>query len=311
MAFWGHHIKGGVTVAVIETEKLTKYYGKNRGIIDVDISVNEGEIYGFIGPNGAGKSTMIKTLLNFIFPTVGGASIFGLDCVADSHRIKETVGYVPCEVNYYDDLKVEHILAYSDSFHKSADSAYTKLLAEKFGIETGKKFGELSSGNKKKTAIVAALASKPKLLILDEPTNGLDPLMRSTLFEALKTEQEKGTTVFLSSHNLDEVQSLCGRVAIIREGRIADVRTIKELAAKSAKRVTVRGASLPESLGEEIEDVSRTQDGAAFTFRGDPKRLLKMLDKMDLKDFSVEDIKLSDIFMSYYREDAGLKGGQK
>jgi ABC-2 type transport system ATP-binding protein len=296
---------------LIETEKLTKYYGKNRGIVDVDISVAKGEIFGFIGPNGAGKSTMIKTLLNFIFPTGGGAKIFGLDCAAESHKIKEAVGYVPCEVNFYEDLRVWQLLAYSDSFHKNADSAYTRSLAEAFDIETGKKFGELSSGNKKKTALVAALASKPKLLILDEPTNGLDPLMRSTLFEALKAEQEKGTTVFLSSHNLDEVQSLCGRVAIIREGRIADVRTIKELAARSAKRVTVRGVSLPEISGEGIETVSRTQNSAVFNYRSDLKKLLQLLLKMDLKDFSVEDIKLADVFLGYYREDSDLKGRSK
>jgi ABC-2 type transport system ATP-binding protein len=297
-------------MVVIETEKLTKYYGKNRGIIGVDISIAKGEIYGFIGPNGAGKSTMIKTLLNFIFPTSGSARVFGLDCSTESHKIKEMTGYVPCEVNYYDDLKVEHMLAYSDSFHKSADRAYTESLVDRFGIETGKKFGELSSGNKKKTALVVALASKPKLLILDEPTNGLDPLMRSTLFEALKAEQDKGVTVFLSSHNLDEVQSLCGRVAIIREGKIADVRAINELAAKSAKRVIIRGASLPGTL-EGAEDVTRTQDGVVFTWRSDPKKLLMILSKMDIKDFSVEDIKLSDVFLNYYRGDTALKGGNK
>ncbi|MHB1315725.1 MAG: ABC transporter ATP-binding protein [Christensenellales bacterium] len=290
-------------MAVIETKGLTKYYRKNRGILDVDIVVNEREIYGFIGPNGAGKSTMIKTLLNMVFPTKGSARIFGMDCVTESYRIKEMTSYVPNEINFYRDLTVEQMLGYSDSFYKSADKTVTNALIERFELEPKKKIGELSSGNRKKTALVAALSSRPKLLILDEPTNGLDPLMRQTLFDVLREQQKQGCTIFLSSHNLDEIQSLCERVAIIREGKIADVKTLKEIAAQSAKKVTVRGGRLPDTIaGEGIKLVSRTADSLAFTYGlADMKKLLGLLSDMDITDFSVEDIKLSDIFMSYYR----------
>ena len=289
-------------MVVIETDGLTKYYGKNRGIIDVGISVNEGEIYGFIGPNGAGKSTMIKTLLNIIFPTKGHASIFGMDCVAESQKIKERVGYVPSEVRLYEDLTVERMLAFSDSFYKNAAKDYTHSLIERFELEPKKKIGQLSSGNKKKTALVVALSSRPKLLILDEPTNGLDPLMRQILFDALYEQRKEGCTIFLSSHNLDEVQSLCSRVAIIKEGLILDVREIGEMAAVNRKKVTVTGKCIPETFSDKaIELVSRTSDGIVFTYGSDDMgRLLEMLSGMDVKDFLVEDMKLSDIFMSYY-----------
>ncbi len=286
-------------MAVIETKGLTKYYGSSRGIIDVGLSVDEGEIYGFIGPNGAGKSTMIKTLLGMIFPTKGSADIFGLDCVRHSHIIKRQVGYVPSEVRLYEDITVRRMLRFSGSFYPGAGEEYTRALMDAFELEPGKKIGELSSGNKKKTALVAALASRPKLLILDEPTNGLDPLMRRTLFDALLREQQKGATVFLSSHNLDEVESLCSRVAIIREGRIADIKKISELSAAGGKRVRVKGGRLPESA-ERAQDVTRTGDTLEFTYRGSAGELLAMLSAWEVEDFTAEDIRLSDVFMSYY-----------
>ncbi len=290
-------------MAVIETAGLTKYYGKNRGIMDVGISVEEGEIYGFIGPNGAGKSTMIKTLLNFIFPTGGKASVFGMDCVAKSREIKRLTGYVPSEVRFYEDLTVEQVLRFSDRFYPAADRAYTDGLVERFELERKKKVGQLSSGNKKKVAIVAALSGRPKLLILDEPTNGLDPLMRQTLFASLREQQGQGCTVFLSSHNLDEVQDLCRRVAIIREGRIVDVRELGEMASQRAKKVTVIGNGLaihPED--KDFRLVSSENGRVVFTYSSpDMKRLLALLSGMDIRDFAVEDIRLSDIFMSYYQ----------
>lgn len=290
-------------MAVIETNGLTKYYGKNRGIKDVSITVNEGEIFGFIGPNGAGKSTMIKTLLNLIFPTSGSAKIFGLDCVSESNIIKRSIGYVPSEIRFYEDLTVAQMLVFSDSFDKTEDRHYTKDLSERFSLELKKRIGELSTGNKKKTALVAALSAHPKLLILDEPTNGLDPLVRQTLFEALLDAQKQGATVFLSSHNLDEVQTLCSRVAIIREGKIADVKELRELAAESAKKVTVRGSKLPRNI-EGAEIVSSSPDTLIFSYRsGDMKKLISALSDMEITDLLVEDVKLSDVFMSYYTGD--------
>jgi ABC-2 type transport system ATP-binding protein len=284
----------------IETKALTKRYGKNRGIEDVNIAVNEGEIYGFIGPNGAGKSTTIKTLLNFVFPTSGSATVFGLDCVAASHKIKAQTGYVPSEIRFYEDLTVQELLDYAARFHQGG--ADTPRWIERFELEPKKKIGQLSSGNKKKVALAAALQSRPKLLILDEPTNGLDPLMRQTLFDALREQKLRGCTVFLSSHNLDEVQSLCDRAAIIREGKIADVRTIREMAASQGKKVTVFGAKLPDKRNEAIDMVSETPDSVVFSYKSDDMRaLLALLAQMNPRDFLVEDEKLTDIFMSYYQ----------
>ena len=287
-------------MAVIETEKLTKFYGKSRGIDGVSLSVNEGEIYGFIGPNGAGKSTMIKTLLNFLYPTGGSARIFGLDCATQSQLIKRQTTYVPAEVRFYDELTVAAVLQYSGRFYSPKADADEWI--GRFDMEPKKKIGQLSTGNKKKVALAAALASRPKLMILDEPTNGLDPLMRKTLFTALREQQKNGCTVFLSSHNLDEVQTLCDRVAIIRDGRIADVRSLNDLASNRAKKVTVTGANLPASFdGETMKLVSKEKDSVVFTYHsGDMAALLKLLSAMEVRDLLVEDIALSDIFMSYY-----------
>lgn len=289
--------------AIIETTGLTKSYGKHRGIIDVSLSVNEGEIFGFIGPNGAGKSTMIKTLLNFLFPNGGSAVLLGLDSVSDSREIKKQTAYVPSDINYYDELTVGDLLRYSDSFYPSADSAFTQSLVARFELEADKKIGELSMGNKKKVALVAALSCRPKLMILDEPTNGLDPLMRQTLFEALYDQQQAGCTIFLSSHNLDEVQSLCSRVAIIRDGRIADIKELGALSAEKAKKVTITGGQLPEKLeNDAVKIVFEEKGKIVFTYHSqDMLKLLKLLQTVNAQDFLVEDQKLSDIFMSYYK----------
>jgi ABC-2 type transport system ATP-binding protein len=286
-------------MAVIETDKLSKYYGKSRGIEGVSLSVNEGEIYGFIGPNGAGKSTMIKTLLNFLYPTGGSARIFGFNCATQSHLIKRQTAYVPAEVRLYDELTVERLLGYSGRFYSPRADAGEWI--RRFDMEPKKKIGQLSTGNRKKAALAAALACRPKLLILDEPTNGLDPLMRQTLFEALRGQRKSGCTVFLSSHNLSEVQTLCDRVAIIRDGRIADVRALNEFGT-GGKKVTVAGARLPEVFdGQTMKLVSKEAGRVVFTYHsGDMAALLGMLSDMDVRDFSVEDIALADVFMSYY-----------
>jgi ABC-2 type transport system ATP-binding protein len=222
-------------MTVIEINNLTKAYGKKRGISNVNLRVNRGEIFGFIGPNGAGKSTTIKVLLNFIFPSSGEAKILGMDCVTETDKIKESIGYVPSEVRYYDNMTVEELLNYAKSFKKNVDDTYMKELCKTFEVELTKNVSELSLGNKKKVAIVQALIHKPKLLILDEPTNGLDPLMQQKLFKTLLKIREEGTTIFLSSHNLTEVEEFCDRVAIIKEGKIIEVRSIEDLLIEEKK----------------------------------------------------------------------------
>ncbi|WP_339063352.1 ABC transporter ATP-binding protein [Tepidibacillus marianensis] len=240
-------------MVAIETFNLTKFYGKSRGIIDLNLTINDGEIFGFIGPNGAGKSTTIRTFLNFIFPTSGSAKILGLDSMKDSKEIKKQVGYLPSEVNYYDDMKVKELFHYSAKFyHKNCDQR-TKELLEIFDVDANKYFSDLSLGNKKKIAIIQSLLHQPKLLILDEPTSGLDPLMQNKFFEILKEESKKGTTIFFSSHILDEVQKMCDRVAIIKEGQIVKTEEIEKLRQGNYKKISIetkrKVTNLPFQLG--------------------------------------------------------------
>ena len=294
---------------IINIKTLTKTYGKNRGIDSVNLKVNKGEIFGFIGPNGAGKSTTIKVLLNLIFPTSGEAKIFDLDCVADTIKIKEDLGYVPSEVRYYDNMKVQELIDYAKSFRKNIDNEYVDELCKLFDVEVEKNISELSLGNKKKVAIIQAILHKPKLLILDEPTSGLDPLIQKKLFNTLLKLKEEGTTIFLSSHNLTEVEEFCDRVAIIKEGKIIAVKNILDFANKKVKRVTLK---LSENIQEELsaigaEGLEQAGDNVSFNYNGDINKLLIVLGKYKLKDLIIEEKKLSEVFMSYYDADKEAK----
>ena len=213
----------------IETKKLTKFYGKSRGIVDVDLAVEEGEIFGFIGPNGAGKSTTIRTLLGLIKKSGGSAAIFGMDCEKDKVQILSEVGYLPGEVFYYDNMRAIDLLRYSASFYKKDCTKRITELADALSLDLNKKIEDMSLGNKKKVGIVQGLLHSPRLIILDEPTSGLDPLMQRTFFDLIQRENERGATVLFSSHILGEVQRICDRVAIIKEGRIVDLRSIDDL----------------------------------------------------------------------------------
>jgi len=287
---------------VIEIRNLTKHYGKNRGIERVNLQVKEGEIFGFIGPNGAGKSTTIKLLLNLIFPSEGEAKIFSLDCVSETTKIKENIGYVPSEVRYYDNMKVKELIDYAKSFRKNVDNEYVDDLCRLFDVELNKSMSELSLGNKKKVAIVQALLHRPKLLILDEPTNGLDPLIQHKLFDTLVKLKDKGTTIFLSSHNLTEVEEFCDRVAIIKEGKIIEVKNVSEFTNKKVKRVTIKPClDADKSLNEAgAENIEKTKESITFNYNGDINRLLSVLTAYKLQDLIIEEKKLSEVFMSYY-----------
>ena len=205
----------------IEIKNLTKVYGKNRGIQDINISVKEGEIYGFIGPNGAGKSTTIKTLLNFIYSTSGEALIFGMDSVKESEKIKEYIGYVPSEVRYYDDVKVKDIIKYAQSFYPKSNKEYVDRICNELELDMNKKMGELSLGNKKKVAIAQSLINNPKLLILDEPTAGLDPKGRDDILgQIAKLQKERGITIVLVSHSMEDVAQYASRILVVNGGKI-------------------------------------------------------------------------------------------
>jgi len=235
---------------IIEVEKLSKYYGTTRGIDDITFSVEQGLIFGFIGPNGAGKSTTIRLLLSLIYPTSGQARIFGMDCRREGHKIRRRVGYIPSEVNFYDDMRVKDFLRYAAAFYRMENKQRISYLCELFDVETEKKISSLSSGNKKKLAILQALIHEPELLVLDEPTSGLDPLMQNRLYEILKAENKKGVTIFFSSHVLSEVQKMCDIVAILKEGRIIKTEAIDSLRSSLYKKVCIEFSSPepPEDL---------------------------------------------------------------
>ena len=226
-------------MSVIEVSNLTKYYGKARGIVDVSFHVDEGEIFGFIGPNGAGKSTTIRLLLSLIRPTSGSATIFGKDCFKYGPELRQEIGYLPSEVFYYERMKVIDLLKYSASFYPKDSTQRMHELAELMGLEMNRRIEDLSYGNRKKVGIVQGLLHRPKLLFLDEPTAGLDPLMQRNTFQLIREENQRGATVFFSSHILGEVQRMCNRVAIIKEGRIIEIADIRTLQENNYKKIRV------------------------------------------------------------------------
>lgn len=286
---------------VIETVNLTKNYGKNRGIIDVNLKVKEGEIFGFIGPNGAGKSTFIRTLLNFIYPTTGGGYILEKDIVSDSKVIKESIGYVPSEIKYYGQSYVKDILEYAKSFKKDASDEQIKKLVNILDIDMNKKMAELSLGNKKKIAIAQALLGNPKVLILDEPTSGLDPLMQKILFDILVDIKGQGKTVFLSSHNLVEVGNFCDRVSIIREGKIVDTIELKSKLSDFGRIIEIEG-NIPKTLIEEVstEILSFKENSYRFLYKGNIDKFIKSVSQYDIINLSIRKENLEDTFIKYY-----------
>ncbi len=290
---------------VIKMNQLSKNYGKVRGINKVNLTVKQGEIFGFIGPNGAGKSTTIRTLLNFIYPSGGSASIYGMDIVSDSKKIKIRTGYVPSEFAFYSELKVSTMIKYAESFYADIDKEYVEMLCNRFEVDLNKKFGDLSYGNKKKAAVVQALIHQPDILIFDEPTNGLDPLMQQRLHETLLQLKEKGVCIFLSSHNLNEVQDWCDRVAIIKEGMIVEVMDIDKTKLKNihAIRLSADQISVEDIIKLGGENVEQTKDTFTFEYTKDVNSLIKALAKYEIKDILIQPKRLADTFMSYYNKE--------
>ena len=283
----------------IETNKLTKYYGKSRGIIDLDLSVEQGEFFGFIGPNGAGKSTTIRTLLGLIRPTTGSAKILGKDILTEKEAILAQVGYLPSEAMFYSGMRVKDVIKLSADLRKKDCRKEAENLCRHLDLDTSKKVEELSFGNRKKVSIVCALQHKPAVCILDEPTSGLDPLMQREFFSILKERHEQGTTIFLSSHILSEIQRNCTRAAIIREGRIIACDSVEVLGRTNAKRIHIQGDLDLSSLSG-IKDLKRSEHGMSFLFGGDINDLIRALSGQDIHDLSIAEPDLEEIFMHYY-----------
>ncbi|MFA6808664.1 MAG: ABC transporter ATP-binding protein [Eubacteriales bacterium] len=295
---------------VIETNHLTKKYGKARGIIDLNFNVQEGEIFGFIGPNGAGKSTTIRTLLSLIYPTGGSANIFGKDIVKYGSEIRKEIGYLPSEVFYYDNMRVIDLLKYSASFYKKNCNKRINSLAEIMHLDLHKKIDDLSFGNKKKVGIVQGLLHEPKLIILDEPTGGLDPLMQQNFFELLKEENQKGSTIFFSSHILSEVQKLCNRVAIIKEGKIIKLEKISTLKEDNYKKFKIETLAKPDTLNFNIEGIDKflaKDHTVSFLYRGNINTILQKISAIELANIWIEEPDLEEIFLHYYTEEEEKK----
>ncbi len=270
---------------ILETKNLTKYYGKSRGMLDVSMSIKQGEIFR---------------------PTSGSASIFGMDCVTRSDEIKADIGYVPAEVNYYDDMKVKDLLAYSAKFYKKDCISRLKELCSIFEVETNKRIDSLSFGNKKKVAIVQALLHQPGLLVLDEPTGGLDPLMQNKFFDVLHEEKSRGTTIFFSSHILSEVEKMCDRVAIIKEGKILKIESIEKLHANKYKKLKLEHAADERFDDLELSGVTSLSTKSRFTeflFSGNINEVIRKLAQRKLENLWIEELSLEEIFLNYYEKE--------
>lgn len=289
----------------IRLEKVTKYYGRSRGVIEIDLSVKEGEFFGFIGPNGAGKSTTIRSLVGLIGIDSGRGEIFGKEIGKGKPEILENIGYLPSETLFYPGMKVKDVIKLSAALHRKDCRAEANLLCERLMLDTAKKVEELSFGNRKKLGIVCALQHNPRLCILDEPTSGLDPLMQKEFFSILREKNEKGTTIFLSSHILSEIKNNCSRSAIIREGRIIACDSIENLSKTNTKHVTVKGrVDLSDLQG--VYDLQYSGDMMNFLFDGDIGELIALLSKTEISDLTISEPELETIFMNYY-----LDGGEK
>ena len=289
----------------IVLNELTKHYGKHRGINNLSFSVNQGEFFGFIGPNGAGKSTTIRTLMGLIRPTGGSASIFDLDCHSKASVIARDVGYLPSENSYYENMKVRELLQYTADLYGMDCKTKMKELADRLNLDLSRKIADLSLGNKKKVGIVSAIMTSPKLIIMDEPTSGLDPLIQQAFYDILKEENCRGATVFFSSHVLSEVQKLCDRVAILKEGQLIGIQSIKELRESGYKKVSL---SAKEAIPRDFFDLSgianyaETADktSVSFMYNGNITAIIDKIHLLSLDDVLLEEPSLEEIFMHYY-----------
>lgn len=289
-------------MGIIEVKHLTKFYGRARGIADVSFDVAQGEIFGFIGPNGAGKSTTIRLLLSLIYPTSGEARIFGKDCIKFGPEVRQEIGYLPSEVFYYQGMKVLELLKYSAGFYKKDCTKRIYELADLMELDLNRRIDDLSYGNKKKVGIVQGLLHQPKLIILDEPTSGLDPLMQQKFFNLIRTENKKGATVFFSSHILTEVQRMCDRVAIIKEGSIINIQDIKTLQKDNYKKIRISADALDEKpfLMEGVSGLENSDGELSFFYKGDINAIMKRIGNKTISDVTIEDLTLEEIFMHYY-----------
>jgi len=295
--------------AIIEVDKLHKSYGGKRGIVDVSFSVPEGEVFGFLGPNGAGKTTTIRILMALIRADGGSARIAGLDCWNQSVDIKRLVGYIPGEPSLDPNLTGGQILEYFANLRGGVDRAYLKKLIDRFDLDTGRKFRQYSTGNKRKVVLIQAFMHRPRVLILDEPTSGLDPLNQQEFDSMVKEAGEEGRTVFLSSHVLSEVEKTCSRVAIIREGRIVRIGGVAELKDIKRYEITISFAqAVPADVFKAVDGVAEVEQldhghALRIAMQGPADAVIKAAARYQVVSFTSYEPSLEDIFLRYYEPD--------
>jgi ABC-2 type transport system ATP-binding protein len=306
--------------AAILTQRLTKRYGKNRGVADLDLEVEPGCVFGFLGPNGAGKTTTIRVLLDLIRPTSGGALVLGLDSRRESMAIRRRSGYLPGELSLYGRLTGHETLRYFANLRGGADPAYLRLLCERLDFDTAKKVADLSTGNKRKLGLIQALMHRPELLILDEPTAGLDPRVQHEFYHLLEEAREAGQSVFLSSHNLPEVQRVCDRVAFVREGELIAVEDVAVLTGRAVREVEVTfAAPVPVAAFAGVDGVTAVmangaRSGAAdaqtlrLTVSGPLDTTVKMLARYEVVTMTSREPDLEDVFLAFYGGQLGHDG---
>ena len=289
---------------VIETSGLSVYYGRRRGIVDLDLEVKSGEIFGFLGPNGAGKTTTLRVLLDIIRPTQGSASIFGLDCQKEGVKLRQRVGYLPGELSLPPNMNGRRYLDKIDNLRaEKSDPAYRKELCERLDLDTSRRIRDYSSGNKQKLGLVAALMTKADLLVLDEPTIGLDPLVQQTVLDLVQEAKEEGRSVFFCSHILSEVQSVCDRVGIIREGRLIKVESVQTLTKQPFHRLRFRFESNPGVdvfAFEGVRELSRDDGSVLLEVKQNLPAVMRAAASYDIVDVETQPVTLEEVFLAYY-----------
>lgn len=287
---------------ILEIQNLTKYYGKIRGVENVSLKLEEGEIFGFIGPNGAGKSTTIRSIMNLINKTSGKILIENKEFNKNDLEMKKEIGYLPSEIYLYDDLTVKQMLDYHESFYKKDIHKRRTELVKRLQLDEKKKIEDLSLGNLKKLGIILAFMHEPKILILDEPTSGLDPIMQNVFYDLLKEEKAKGNTIFYSTHVLNEVSKICDRVGIIKEGKLIKVEKIEDLSNKSLSLVTITSKQSNE-IADNLKANIIFQEGNTIKFANNipDDELIKKLSKYKIDRILIEEPTLEDMFLHYYK----------
>lgn len=292
-------------MAIIEIDKLTKYYGASKGIEDLSLHVEKGEIFGYLGPNGAGKTTTIRCLLGLIFPTGGKATVLDHDIVRDSYAIRQHTGYIPGDLNLYPKMTGTETLEYFSRFRPDKKPVLKKNLVKRFDLDLSKRTKELSRGNKQKLIIVMALMHDPDLLILDEPTLGLDPLMQKEFYAVLKEFKERGKTVFLSSHILPDVEKTCERVGIVKDGKMVAIEDVRSVETKKIRHVEVTFLDAVKKEEFDIDGVTITQSNEheyKLKVKGMIDPVIKVLANHQVADTIIEHASLEEIFLEFYGE---------